>query len=319
MIDRILSRPEFTEQPPVLIDVGASGKIHRKWRKFAKYAVCVAFDADNRDFGYVTQESGNYRKLHVFNCIVSDQSSEASDFYLTRSPHCSSLLKPNAEGLKYFAFASLFEVDKIVQLRTVALPDVLRELKLTYVDWFKTDSQGLDLRLFASLPEAIQQQTLVAEFEPGIVDAYVGEDKLHRILAYMEQTGAFWLADFIVKGSPRIAPGALNRLFQSAQMRKLAMFSLKKTAGWGELTYLNHFREHAPFTIRDYLLGWVFATTEAHHGFALQLAERGQQQFADPVFAEMHAYSARQIKSNVAKMKFLPAVRTKLNILLGRE
>ena len=50
MIDKILSRPEFQTEPPVLVDVGASGELHARWKPFAKYAVCIAFDADDRDF-----------------------------------------------------------------------------------------------------------------------------------------------------------------------------------------------------------------------------------------------------------------------------
>ena len=62
MIDKILSRPEFQTEPPVLVDIGASGQLHGRWKAFAKYAVCIAFDADDRDFGYVESESGHFRK-----------------------------------------------------------------------------------------------------------------------------------------------------------------------------------------------------------------------------------------------------------------
>ena len=71
MIDKILSRPEFQTEPPVLVDIGASGQLHGRWKAFAKYAVCIAFDADDRDFGYVESESSHFRKLYTFNNIVT--------------------------------------------------------------------------------------------------------------------------------------------------------------------------------------------------------------------------------------------------------
>ncbi len=58
---------------------------------------------------------------------------------------------------------------------------------MDYIDGYKTDSQGTDLRIFNSLPKEIINKILLAEFEPGIIDAYQGEDKLHHLLAHMEK------------------------------------------------------------------------------------------------------------------------------------
>jgi hypothetical protein len=316
MIDRILSRPELQERPPVLVDVGASGTIHPNWRPFAKYAVCVAFDADERDF-HATEETGKFRKLHVFNCIVSDQSAEASDFYLTRSPHCSSLLRPYPEGLRDTAWAERFEVEKVVKLRTRSLASVLDELQLDRVDWFKTDSQGLDLRLFRNVGEDRMNRVLVAEFEPGLIDAYHGEDKLHALLAYLESTRRFWLSDFVVKGSSRISPDLLRQLSPDSKIQKLLQFSLKTSPGWGELTYFNRLEDEA-FTLRDVLLAYVFAVVEGQYGFALKLALAGQQQYPnDPDFGPMVEFAKKKLWGRVARIGFWPAVKTKFRQLMG--
>ena len=60
IINKILSRPELQKQPPILIDIGASGSLHPKWRKIAEYSWCIAFDADQRDFQFV-ERSGERR------------------------------------------------------------------------------------------------------------------------------------------------------------------------------------------------------------------------------------------------------------------
>jgi hypothetical protein len=319
VIDKILKRPELVEKPPVLIDIGASGKIHRAWRKFAKHAICLAFDADERDFNYVVDESGKYRKLYVYNCIVADQAVNHTNFYLTKSPHCSSLLEPDLAGLKDTAWAERFAVEKIKEIKTVGLPQVLQELGLSYVDWFKTDSQGIDLRLFRSLDEEIRQKVLVAEFEPGLINAYKGEDKLHTILAFMEASGNFWLSKLVVKGSRKISSQALQSVFKSAFWQKLTMFSLKNMAGWGELTYLNELKPEQPFTLRDYLLAWVFATEQGEHGFALMLAQRADKQFDDPILGEMIAASQAKLKWGIWQLKFMPVVWARLRQMLGWE
>src|SRR5438094_209753 len=117
MIDKILSRPEFQTEPPVLVDIGASGQLHGRWKAFAKYAVCIAFDADDRDFGYVESESSHFRKLYTFNNIVTGPTADEEDtenanpgrvnpdranFYLTESPHCSSLLRPRPDLIQEY-------------------------------------------------------------------------------------------------------------------------------------------------------------------------------------------------------------------------
>ncbi len=71
LINKILNHPLLLDKPPVLIDIGASEKINPKWRKFSKYSICIAFDADERDFSITLNENENFRKLYKINRIVS--------------------------------------------------------------------------------------------------------------------------------------------------------------------------------------------------------------------------------------------------------
>ncbi|MBD2753116.1 hypothetical protein [Spirosoma validum] len=320
MIDKILSRPEFQTEPPVLVDVGASGELHARWKPFAKYAVCIAFDADDRDFGYVESESSHFRKLYTFNHIVTGTESEddTSDFYLTASPHCSSLLRPRPDLIQEYAFAPKFEPTKVVQLKTRSLRSTLDGLKIKQVDWFKTDSQGTDLRLFRNLGENRIQRVLTAEFEPGIASIYDGEDKLYQVLQFMEETKSHWLAELLPKGSPRITPALLDSFTSQPLLKKFVLFSLKNSAVWGEMTYLNRFADGATLTQRNLLLGWVFATTLKQHGFALILTQKAKSRFSDPIFAEMESYSRRRIWGRVFGLGFWPEVVKKFDKLFGR-
>jgi len=317
MIDKILSRPEFRDQPPVLVDIGASGQLHNRWKAFAKHSVCIAFDADDRDFGYVESESGHFRKLYTFNHIVTETDTDTADFYLTASPHCSSLLKPRPDLIQEYAFAPKFELTKVVQLKTRSLHATLQELNIGQVDWFKTDSQGIDLRLFRDLGDRAPR-VLTAEFEPGIASVYDGEDKLFRILQFMDETNSHWLAELIPKGSPRITPALLDSFTTNPLLKKFVLFSQKNSALWGEMTYINRFADEAMLTQRNLLLGWVFATTLAQHGFALILTQKAKMRFKDPIFDEMERYSRRRIWGRVWQIGFWPEIVKKFDKLLGR-
>jgi hypothetical protein len=309
IIDKILSRNEFVTQPPVLVDIGASGEIHAKWKNIAKYSVCIAFDADDREFGYVEKAASGFKKLFVYNCIVSDNNSDKIDFFLTKSPYCSSALEPDINALKPWSFADKFIVEKKVTLNNTTLPKVLEHLNINKIDWFKTDSQGIDLRLFKSLPNEIQNKVIVAEFEPGFIDAYKTEDKLFSIVSYMSAKN-FWMSDFITKGTERLTQSELSSISQNAFLKKLIQFSHKKSPGWAEITYLNSFADD--LTLRDYLLGWIFSVIHEQYGFSLKLAQDAKTKFNDTIFTEMKNYSLQKIKNDLFKLKFYPSVLEKI-------
>ena len=52
--------PELEAEPPVLLDVGAARGMHPPWRRIAKYSLCVAFEADERELASVTSEAAGF-------------------------------------------------------------------------------------------------------------------------------------------------------------------------------------------------------------------------------------------------------------------
>lgn len=298
IIDQILSCPLLMESPPVLLDIGASGEIHAKWKAIAKYSICIAFDADDRVMGFAVNESKGYRKLYVFNSLVSDSTASEADFYLTSSPYCSSLLEPAHESINNWNFGDLFKVNSVAKMKTTQLPNALREIGVNKIDWFKTDSQGTDLRLFASLGDETMRRTLVAEFEPGIIDGYKGEDKLHTLMSFMDSQ-PFWMNDIKICGTQRISQDALHKQFPGYNGKQINGLPFRTTPCWAEVSYFNSFRSEAYYLdVREYLLGWVFALVEGQHGFALDIALQGEKRFSEPVFEILAQYSTDMISRN---------------------
>jgi FkbM family methyltransferase len=298
LLDRVLRRPEFASAPPVLVDVGASGAMHRDWVVLAPYAVCVAFEPDPREMGHVEKTASGFRRLVVYRAILHDRETESAEFHLTRSPYCSSVLRPRTDRLADWAFHGLFDVTETTRMPTVTLGRVLAEQKLDRVDWFKTDSQGMDLRLFRSLGEERMRRVIAAQFEPGILEAYEGEDSLADLLAFMSGSG-FWMSDLALRGSQRIGDRARDELPPSLRPRVSQL--LPTSPGWGEATYLNRF--DGAWESRDLLLGWVIATVRRQHGFALELALKGRNLAlespggsSDPVFEELRSGSLSALR-----------------------
>jgi len=67
-----MNHASLINQPPVLVDIGASGFLHRKWKSIAKYSICIAFDADDRDFDISKIENKNWKKLIKLNRLVAE-------------------------------------------------------------------------------------------------------------------------------------------------------------------------------------------------------------------------------------------------------
>lgn len=297
LIDKVLNHPLLQEKPPVLIDIGASETLNPKWKSFAKHSVCIAFDADDRDFSITAKENTEFKKLYKINRIVTANDSSSDKFYLTKSPYCSSSLKPDLSSLSNYTFYEKFEVISEKVLPTVRVNNIMKELNIDYVDWFKSDSQGTDLRLFLDLGENIYKNVIVAELEPGIIDAYTGEDKLTDVLIKLSELN-FWCSDFIVKGSVRMNHNLLSFFSNNEFLKKLIQLSLRPSPGWAELMFFNSFKENS--SLRDYLLGWVFSMTQRQYGFAFELADKARKNFDDPLTNELFIKT-----KNIIKYRFL--------------
>ncbi|MEI8204685.1 MAG: hypothetical protein WCH34_16825 [Bacteroidota bacterium] len=315
IIDKILSQKEFHDRPPVLLDIGASGEMYRFWKKIAKYAVCIAFDADDRELSYTVKDNAGYKKLFLYNCIVTNGENKQQTFYLTSSPYCSSTLPPFEEKLNVWAFADLFSLNKKVELNSNNIPSVLKELNIDYIDWFKTDSQGTDLRLFESIQQELKDKILAADFEPGIIDAYKGEDKLFALVDYMKDK-PYWMNDLFIKGSQRINLSFVGNKISNKTQRNI-QYLIKHSPNWGEVSFLNTFENFDTFSKRDVLLGIVFSMILKQYGFALELAIKGNAKFDDPIFQMIEKHCISKINFNLirySKFILLKVLRKYFNV-----
>lgn len=292
IVDRILQSDYFREQPPVFVDVGASAGLPPQWSTFASYAVCIAFDADSRDFSVSEAKGSAWKKLYAFNRLVTPEPSAQVEFFLTKSPYCSSSLKPLTRALEPWAFSELFTVERTTKLQGVDLATALAHIRITRIDWIKCDSQGTDLRLFKSIPESIANRILAVDLEPGIIDVYEGEDKLHHVMASMEGR-PFWVSDMVLKGSQRI--DAEDRAQLNPLQRRFLSTFVKTSPCWCEISYLNSL-DAADFGIRDMLLAWIVSSIKQQHGFSMHIAQLGERRFHMPIFDELFTASQRRLR-----------------------
>lgn len=298
MIKELLTHDELKRKPPVLVDVGASGALHASWKTLAPYSICIAFDADDRETQFVESTTAGYRNLYVFNKLVAESVHDTL-FYLTKSPYCSSRLKPHTQELEHWAFSELFSLNKEITLPATSITEVLSVLGIDYIDWFKTDSQGTDLRIFNSLDSSIRQKMAIAEFEPGIINAYEKEDFLFEVLRYMAQE-PFWLMRMTPRGTQRISQSSMRQYFpQFIDTLYDFRYVLEESTAWAELTYMNTYAQEESFDKREYLLGCAIALSLKQYGFAIDLARHAWALYHDEVFEKVLAYALSRMRRKI--------------------
>jgi FkbM family methyltransferase len=305
LLDRIFQTPELAEAPPVLIDVGAAGGVTPVWRRIARYSIGVGFEPDARDAARLRAGNRVFKKWIYCAGLVAPNVDARGEkpFHFTRSPHCSSLLKPQHDRLRDWCFADYFVVERMGTVPAVTLHQALTGNGLDRVDWLKCDTQGLDLSLFLSLPDAWRRKTLAVEFEPGLIDAYEGEDKFWHTLKGMEEE-PFWLCELLIGDSPRGNPAAMRAElgeWTGKWMPRLA----PSAPAYVNARYLREIGTGATaLDRRGLLLAWVFADLLGQHAHALMVAREGCARGEDGLFAAMRETSRRRLR--LAMLRKLP-------------
>lgn len=297
LVEEVLNQPELIESPPVLVDIGAAGGVHAPWRPIARYAIGVGFEPDKRDAGALSDAQRLFRKwVFVPGLAVPQTPADGVlPFHLTRSPQCSSVLPPDVAGLAPWAFSGLFEVVDHRPVAAVGLYDGLHAQGIERVDWLKCDTQGMDLRLYLSLPEGWRRKMLSLEMEPGFIDAYRGEDGISAVLHTMKDE-PFWLSQCEVQCTPRGRAAELRAVLGASRAGRYVFFGAG-APGWANLTYLRDFENRGEvLDRREHLLGWCFATLAGQPAAALGIARLGQGRFGGTLFTRLEVQSQRAMK-----------------------
>ena len=294
LIDRILNHEALRDDPLVITDVGASDGIPAQWRPLARHAVGIGFDPDPREVQILRREQRRFRRWIFSPCVVTtDPDRSRATIFATRSPFCSSTLRPSP-ALQDWVFSDLFAVEKSVEVPSQTLAQVLEQNGLIRIDWLKCDTQGTDLRIYESLPASLRHRMHVVEFEPGLLDAYEGEDKAFEVLRAMEKE-PFWLAGLEVNRTPRGAVDAARRVLGERGAAFYRDFG-PGAPGWVNARYLRRIVNGPALELRDILLGWLFATMNRQAMVAFEVAEMGAARSADPIFLDMVASAECQMR-----------------------
>jgi len=291
------------EVQPVLVDVGAAGAPPGIWEEIAPRSIYVGFDPEpaGNEIAALTRYA---RAIRIERAVSPRQDVATLPLYLTRLRCCSSTLKPRSTALADHLFVPLFDVERETSIEAVPLADALAHQGLQRVDWLKVDSQGADLRIYQSLPAALRRTVLALDIEPGLIDAYEGEDLFTDAHSALTADG-FWLSDLELHGTQRIRQTTLEHLqrVQPALTAERLEQGLRISPGWCNARYLRSpawLREQAA-TAAEYALLGCFALLDRQPGFALDVALACRRQHGvEPLSDLLHDEAIQRLLTQCA-------------------
>lgn len=169
-----------------LVDIGASGDAPAYWERLAGLTNLIGFDPNEAECRRLDGKESGFLSRRFLPYAIAGESGP-STLYRTRSPYCWSLLQPNLEWLRRFAFSDLFEVGGTETVTAVTL-DGIDELRDVDVDAMKLDTQGLELPILRAA-ERVVSGCILIETETGFTDNYLGESTFDQVAHHMRAKG----------------------------------------------------------------------------------------------------------------------------------
>jgi FkbM family methyltransferase len=288
---------------PVLVDIGCSGDRHKIWDDIAPVSTLIGFDPDKRELN-AHLETGYKNNIIIDRVVCDDDSLDEVDFVFTSNPYCSSLLQPDLDELKNYLFYDYFVPVSNEKVQATSLNRVIKERKLTSLDWIKIDSQGMDLKIINSLDEKYLSKVVALDVEPGFIPAYKGEDLFPSVHEFLVSKG-FWLADLRSQKYPRVNAGSLreiNSLLNIRDENGIEPF-LTSSPTAAEARYLRTISSAAKCGEEQLLLLFIFSILCGHNGFAFDVKIEHEKKYEKNLNNE---YISDFILNTLREQSFMP-------------
>jgi FkbM family methyltransferase len=168
------------------IDLGCSGGLDPRWAPFERFINYTGFDSRKDACEELQSKKWPYRTAQFLPYAIAGEDQEMS-LYLTKSPFCTSLRKPNMPWLKRFTFHAGFNIENIEKIKCITM-DTLAKNENIRADIMKIDIQGMEGPVLKS-SNCLFDELIVLEVESGFTRNYEEESVFWEINQLMEARG----------------------------------------------------------------------------------------------------------------------------------
>lgn len=177
----------LSENPIILADIGARGGIPGELNDLKPAISCYSFDADVQECERLKKNPPEGLKSYsVFPYFVGSEDGIV-DFNLYHHGGASSMLKPDPRFRKYFAGPD-FHIENTIKVKSYTLDQIIEKEKVPFPDMLKLDTQGTELDILRSSPNAVSNASLV-EVEVEFVSIYEKQHLFHDVSKFMHEKG----------------------------------------------------------------------------------------------------------------------------------
>ena len=227
LIKKILNDEIFLKEPLVLMHIGAANSNFDNWKNFAENSILVTIDGNN-DNKLIKHR---FKKIIKEDVFISNKNG-LSNFYLTKDPDCSSLLKPNLKIHENWYVSHRFKIIKKINVKTISINIFLKKHKINYIDYLTTDIQGMDFYVYKSLKNQIKNKISIINIESGLEKFYIKEKSLSEIIDCLNKK--FDLSDVKFAYNYKLKSNQLSKF-----EKKMLFFTNKPSKIYSNLFFSN--------------------------------------------------------------------------------
>lgn len=169
-----------------LVDVGARGGIDARWKPFHSLLEVIAFEPDVDECSRLNMSQWPYDAKWI-PAALGAVDGETATMQICRQPGCSSLLVPNQEFSRDFAYGANLEVLRSVPIVLSRMDSLVHDQP----DVMKVDTQGTELDVLKGAG-ALLDMTIAVELEVEFVPQYHEQALFAEVDQFMRARG-FWL------------------------------------------------------------------------------------------------------------------------------
>ena len=132
-----------------IIEIGAN--LGKETAEFNKEDVVWIFEPSPRHIPYLQKKFKDYPNIHIIQKAVSDFNGKAK-FNIAKDTYSSSLLDLSDRA----KLKNLLEFSETIEVDVINLNKFIIENNITKIDYYKSDAQGVDLKILKSLGDNIK-------------------------------------------------------------------------------------------------------------------------------------------------------------------
>ena len=164
-----------------IIDIGTNLGID--FKNYPLKSNIYSFEPNPICYNYLKENFKNYSNLKLFNSAVGDLKG-IYQFNLTKDTYSSSLLELNEK----YKNNNVLSFSETIMIDVINLNDIIEEENINQIDFYKSDTQGYDLKILKSLGENIR---LIKKGRIEVVNKnnqiYKGQDNyLDEVALYLQ-------------------------------------------------------------------------------------------------------------------------------------